>query len=66
MRHHGDLARIEVLPGDFSEILRKEMSANIISQLQALGFDHISLDLEGYTQGSMNKGISVDPTIAKA
>ena len=59
VRHHGDLARIEVLPGDFSEILREEVSANIISQLQALGFDHISLDLEGYTQGSMNRGISV-------
>jgi len=59
VRHHGDLARIEVLPGDFSEILREEVSANIISQFQALGFDHISLDLEGYTQGSMNRGISV-------
>jgi uncharacterized protein len=59
VRHHGDLARIEVLPGDFSEILREEVSANIISQLQALGFDHISLDLDGYTQGSMNRGISV-------
>lgn len=61
VRHHGDLARIEVRPGDFAEILREEVSATILHQMKALGFDYVSLDLEGYTQGSMNRGIPIDP-----
>ncbi len=57
VRHHGILARIEVPPEAFPDILQEEKTAEIIQLLRALGFDHISLDLEGYVQGSMNRGI---------
>ena len=62
VRHHGGLARIEVPPDAFPEIFKEKKAAEIIGQLRALGFVHISLDLEGYTQGSMNRGI---PNAAK-
>ena len=60
VRHHGNLARIEVPPEAFSDILQEGVAAEIICRLRPLGFDHIALDLEGYTQGSMNRGITVD------
>jgi uncharacterized protein len=59
VRHHGGLARIEVPPESFHVILREVTAAEIVKRFRALGFVHISLDLEGYTQGSMNRGIAV-------
>ena len=66
VRHHNNLAIIEVPPESFPDILREEKAAEIIQLLRALGFVHISLDLEGYTQGSMNRGIQVNPKNTKA
>ena len=54
VRHHGKLARIEVPPEAFPEILEKATADEIIRGFRALGFKHISLDLAGYVQGSMN------------
>ena len=55
VRVHGNLARIEVLPENFSKLLslRKEIS----SRLKALGFEYVTLDLQGYRVGSMNEFI---------
>ena len=55
VRVHGNLARIEVLPENFSKLLslRKEIS----SRLKALGFDYVTLDLQGYRTGSLNIGV---------
>ncbi len=58
VRHHGSLARLEVPPADFSEIVRRDVAVEIVSRLQGIGFIRIALDLEGYIQGSMNRGIS--------
>jgi len=58
VRHHGKLARIEVPTEAFSKILANETAHEIVHRLRMLGFKHISLDLEGYVQGSMNpKGV---------
>ena len=57
VRYHGKLARIEVPPEAFSEIVREKTAGVIVGRLRKLGFDHVSLDLEGYVQGSMNRGI---------
>ena len=54
VRHHGNLARIEVAPADFPDILKEMTTAQIVRRLRDLGFVYVSLDLEGYTQGSMN------------
>ena len=52
VRVHGNLARIEILPEQFDMLLslREEISA----RLKTLGFDYVTLDLQGYRTGSMN------------
>ncbi len=48
-----ETARIEVLPSEFSTVL--ENSEKIYDHLKEQGFLYITLDLEGYKSGSMNK-----------
>jgi len=50
VRHHGETARIEVEPRDFS-LVRSHQSA-ITSRLNALGFNEVVLDPEGYRSGN--------------
>lgn len=57
VRMHGKLARIETLPEDFARITDPELSQAICRKLTDLGFDYVTLDLAGYTTGSMNKTI---------
>jgi len=52
VRIHGDLARIECLPGYFEKIVRNPQKEQIISNLKKIGFRYVSLDLEGYRTGS--------------
>lgn len=53
IRHHNNIARIEVEKKDFSLLL--ENSEKINDHLKALGFDYITMDLKGYRTGSMNE-----------
>ncbi|MCJ7447802.1 MAG: ATP-dependent sacrificial sulfur transferase LarE [Bacteroidales bacterium] len=55
VRIHGDLARIECLPGYIEKIIHDPDKELIISNLKKIGFRYISLDLEGYRTGSMNQ-----------
>lgn len=57
VRHHGEIARIELPESGFRKILSAEMREKIIVFLESLGFDYISLDLLGYVTGSMNKSL---------
>jgi pyridinium-3,5-biscarboxylic acid mononucleotide sulfurtransferase len=52
VRHHDSIARIEVLPAEFDVIIQHHQA--VIEKLKKIGFLHISLDLAGYVQGSMN------------
>jgi uncharacterized protein len=54
VRIHGDLARIECLPGFMEKIIHNPDKEYIISQLKKIGFRYVSLDLEGYRTGSSN------------
>jgi uncharacterized protein len=55
VRAHNSIARIEVEEKDFNKII--EMRGEVISKLRELGFYYITLDLEGFRSGSMNKVI---------
>jgi len=57
VRHHGEIARIEVDPLDFEKIFNENIKAVIIKKFRNLGFSHISVDMEGYRQGSMNRDL---------
>ena len=52
VRHHGDTARIEVPPENFSTILDNRKAIRI--KFHDLGFVYVSLDLDGFKSGSLN------------
>jgi len=54
VRAHGELARIECLPGYMEKLIHNPEKELIISQLKKIGFRYVSLDLEGYRTGSSN------------
>lgn len=55
VRIHGDVARIECLPGYINKIIQEPEREHIINNLKKIGFRYISLDLEGYRTGSLNR-----------
>jgi pyridinium-3,5-biscarboxylic acid mononucleotide sulfurtransferase len=54
VRMHGEVARIECLPGYLDKIVHDPARDNLVSELKKIGFRYISLDLEGYRTGNMN------------
>lgn len=54
VRVHGDVARIECIPGYMEKIIHTPEREHIISNLKKIGFRYVSLDLEGYRTGSSN------------
>lgn len=54
VRHHGDLARIEVDETQIAKIIRPETIKLIDVELKKLGFKFVTIDLSGYTKGSNN------------
>ncbi len=57
LRHHGDLARIEVPARDLARLLRPETARRIAGRLRALGYLWTALDIEGYRMGSLNRAV---------
>ncbi len=55
VRHHGPIARIEVLPEQMPKIMSEAARRTIVDRLAALGFKYCALDLRGYRSGSMNE-----------
>jgi uncharacterized protein len=53
VRHHGDVARIEVPPPDIPKVVA--FREKVTAELKALGFRYVALDLQGYRAGSMNE-----------
>jgi uncharacterized protein len=58
VRLHGTTARIEVDSGEIEKMLDPGNRSAIIEKLKEIGFSHISVDLEGYRQGSMNLNLA--------
>ena len=61
LRVHGQLSRLEVLPGDFPRLL--ERREELVASLRRLGFLYVTLDLQGFESGSMNRSICSEPTV---
>lgn len=57
VRHHGDLARIEVHPQDVQKIAAPGVREQIAAKLRQLGYRYVCLDLEGYESGKMNRDL---------
>lgn len=56
LRYHEPILRLEIDDTDFSKLL--ELRKEIIPELKSLGFQYITLDLEGFRSGSMDIGLS--------
>lgn len=58
LRHHGDIARIEVDEKDFAKLMGDEGTRlEIVRRLKAIGYIYVTLDLTGYRTGSLNAKI---------
>jgi uncharacterized protein len=53
VRHHGDVARIEVEPGEIERLVKER--DRVARLVRDAGYKFVSLDLEGYTTGSLNR-----------
>jgi uncharacterized protein len=54
VRFHGDLVRIEIAPDELDRALDPEVARQFTAIFKPLGFHYVTLDLEGYRQGSLN------------
>ncbi|SDG17192.1 uncharacterized protein SAMN05216584_102294 [Selenomonas sp. WCT3] len=59
VRRHGNLARIELLPEEISRFMEPELRQEIADAFKAIGFDYVTMDLQGYRTGSMNESLDV-------
>ena len=55
MRHHGEIARLELDAADMRQALDEDMRRAIVEDLKTIGFRYVSLDLQGYRTGSLNE-----------
>lgn len=59
VRHHGDIARIEVAPRKVEYVVEPKQRRKIVERLKALGFRYITVDAEGYRTGSLNESLDI-------
>ena len=58
VRHHGDIARIEIARNEMARCMTAEMAAEFTHIFKKIGFKFVTLDLEGFRSGSMNALLS--------
>lgn len=58
VRIHGNIARIEIEQSQFSKIIEPKVIETIVQKFHELGFLYVTLDLNGYVTGSMNKTLN--------
>jgi len=54
-RFHGELVRIEIAPEELPKALNLEIAGKLTAIFKQLGYKYVTLDLEGYRQGSLNE-----------
>ena len=57
VRHHGAVARIELAQRDFKKALAVPARTAIVRRLREIGFRYVTVDLEGYVMGSLNRAL---------
>jgi uncharacterized protein len=62
VRHHDDLARVEIARDEMPRAMEPDTAAAIVRELKAAGYKFVTLDLQGYRLGSLNEGLFLRPT----
>jgi uncharacterized protein len=57
VRHHGEVARVEVPPADLPRFFAEGRNERVARRLKEIGFRYVTLDLQGYRSGSLNEGL---------
>ena len=57
VRFHGELVRLEIARDEMERAMTFAMAAKFLDIFKPLGFHYVTLDLEGYRQGSLNAGL---------
>ena len=57
VRFHGEVVRIEIAPEELERALDARMARSFTAIFKPLGFHYVTLDLEGYRQGSLNAAL---------
>jgi pyridinium-3,5-biscarboxylic acid mononucleotide sulfurtransferase len=55
VRHHGEIVRIEIARAELPRALTSDMARELAAIFKDLGFEFVTLDLEGFRSGSMNQ-----------
>ena len=61
VRHHDDVARVELGPDEMARALETIVRDTLVSELKAIGYRYVALDLQGYRMGSLNEGVRLQP-----
>jgi uncharacterized protein len=61
VRHHGDIARIEVEPEDMPLLLDPVRRMDVVRRVREAGFRYVTLDLAGFRSGAMNEALALTP-----
>jgi uncharacterized protein len=61
VRHHDTLARIELGTNELHRALDPDVRERIVRELRAIGYQHVTIDLQGYRMGSLNEGVRLRP-----
>jgi uncharacterized protein len=59
VRHHGEVARLEIGRDEVSRIFDPEIAGAVDAELRRLGFQYVTVDLRGYRLGSLNEGLKL-------
>ena len=57
VRHHEDIARIEVPPEDLPQFFQDGTNEAVAQELKNIGYNYVTLDLQGYRTGSLNEAL---------
>ena len=55
VRHHENIARIEISADDFDVLTSEPLRTEVPSYFKSLGYSYVTLDLEGFRSGSLNE-----------
>tara|TARA_B100000745_G_C20025990_1_gene349050 strand:- start:135 stop:770 length:636 start_codon:yes stop_codon:yes gene_type:complete len=55
VRHHEDIARIEISPQDFAILLDSDTRDQVSKHFRSIGYNYVTLDLDGFRSGSLNE-----------
>ncbi len=58
VRHHDEIARLEIEAKDQPQLMQSALRKKVVEYFKDLGFTYITLDLEGYNMGSLNRVVA--------